>query len=165
MSRNLNKIKKPGFKTPENYFEGVEDAVLSQIKLKSIEKPGFKLPEDYFDTLDEAVMAKVSKKNDTKVIHLFSRRNLIYASSIAATILLLFNLSIFERNRVTTFDSLDTATVESYILNEDIGSYEIASFIDDEEISEENFIEHSFSDENIESYILNNIDVEDFFSE
>ncbi|MBU3821730.1 hypothetical protein KO566_06630 [Flavobacteriaceae bacterium XHP0103] len=165
MNRNLNKIKGSGFKTPKNYFEEVEDSVLNQIKLSSIENTGFKTPKGYLDTLEDTVMAKVSENKDTKVIHLFSRKNLLYASSIAATILLLFNLSIFESNRTASFDTLDTATVENYIMNEYVSSYDMASLLTDEDIVEEDFIEHSFSEENIENYILNNIDIEYYFSE
>lgn len=165
MERNLNNIKGSGFKVPENYFQGLEDSVLNQIKLKSTETPGFTMPKGYLDTIEDNVLAKVSENKDTKVINLFSRRNLLYVSSIAASILLLFNLSIFESNRATSFDALDTATVENYIMNEYINSYDMASLLTDEDIVEENFIEHSFSEENIENYILNNIDIEYYFSE
>src|SRR5690606_3425873 len=103
MDRNLKNIKASGFKTPENYFEGVEDSVLNQIHLKSIEGSGFKIPEGYLDTIDNTIIAKVYKNNDTKVINLFSMYNLLYLSSVAAAILLLFNLSIFESKRVASF--------------------------------------------------------------
>jgi len=165
MNRNLNKIKGSGFKAPENYFQGLEDSVLNKIKLKDIETPGFTMPKGYLDTLEDNVLAKVSENKDTKVINLFSRRNLLYVSSIAASILLLFNLSVFESNRTASFDTLDTATVENYIMNEYINSYDMASLLTDEDIVEEDFIEHSFSDENVENYILNNIDIEYYFSE
>ena len=165
MNRNLNKIKGSGFKAPENYFQGLEDSVLNKIKLKDIETPGFTMPKGYLDTLEDNVLAKVSENKDTKVINLYSRRNLLYVSSIAASILLLFNLSVFESNRTASFDTLDTATVENYIMNEYINSYDMASLLTDEDIVEEDFIEHSFSDENVENYILNNIDIEYYFSE
>lgn len=165
MDRNLKNIKASGFKTPENYFEGVEDSVLNQIHLKSIEGSGFKMPEGYLDTLDDTIIAKVSKNNDTKVINLFSRKNLLYMSSVAAAILLLFNLSIFESKRVASFDTLDTATLENYILSEYIDSYEISSLMNNEEINEEAFIDYNFSDEHMEDYILNNIDIEGLFLE
>lgn len=165
MDRNLKNIKASGFKTPENYFEGVEDSVLNQIHLKSIEGSGFKIPEGYLDTLDDTIIAKVSKNNDSKVINLFSRKNLLYMSSVAAAILLLFNLSIFESKRVASFDTLDTATLENYILSEYIDSYEISSLMNNEEINEEAFIDYNFSDEHMEDYILNNIDIEGLFLE
>ena len=165
MDRNLKNIKASGFKTPDNYFEGVEDSVLNQIHLKSVEGSGFKMPEGYLDTLDDTVIAKVSKNRDTKVINLFSRRNLLYMSSVAAAVLLLFNLSIFESKRVASFDTLDTATLENYILSEYIDSYEISSLMNNEEINEEAFIDYDFSDEHMEDYILNNIDIEGLFLE
>src|SRR5690606_4754861 len=165
MDRNLKNIKASGFKTPENYFEGVEDSVLNQIHLKSIEGSGFKIPEGYLDTLDDTIIAKASKNNDSKVINLFSRKNLLCMSSVAAAVLLLFNLSIFESKRVASFDTLDTATLENYILSEYIDSYEISSLMNNEEINEEAFIDYDFSDEHMEDYILNNIDIEGLFLE
>ncbi|WP_100612633.1 hypothetical protein [Confluentibacter lentus] len=164
MSDTLKNIKNTGFKIPDNYFEGIEDTVLSQMKLKSIDGSGFKVPNGYFESLEDTVISKISKNENTKVINLFTRRNLLYVSSIAATILLLFNLSVFNKKSVS-FETLETASVENYIMNEYIDSYDMASLLTNEDIVEENFIEHNFSEENMENYILNNIDIEDYFSE
>lgn len=165
MSDKLKNIKEAGFKVPDNYFDGIEDSVLSQIKLKSIGGPGFKVPDGYFDTLEDTVLNKVSKDEKTKVINLFTRRNLLYVSSIAATILLLFNLNLFNKKSIS-FDTLETATVESYIMNEYINSFDMASlFTEDDDIVVDNFIELNFSEENMEDYILNHVDMEYFFLE
>ena len=164
MSDTLKNIKNTGFKIPDNYFEGVEDTVLSQIRLKSIEGSGFKVPNGYFESLEDTVISKISKNENTKVINLFTKRNLLYVSSIAATILLLLNISLFNKKSVS-FETLETASVEQYIMNEYIDSYDMASLLTDEDIIEENFIQHNFSEENMENYILNNIDIEDYFSE
>ena len=110
------------------------------------------------ETLEYKILDKVSEKENIKVISLFNRKNFVYASSIAAAILLLFNLSIFERN--ITFDSLDIETAENYIINEGVDSYEIANLLTLEELTEENFIDYNFNEENIESYIVNHIDIE-----
>src|SRR5690606_20715701 len=135
---------------------------LSEMKLKNIGSSGFKLPEGYLESIDEKIFNRVSKKNEPKVINLFTKRHLIYVSSIAAAILLLFNLSLFE-NKGITFDSLETANIESYIMNAGIDSYEIGSLLSNDEIIEENFVKHNFSDENIENYILNNVDVLNYY--
>ena len=88
MSKNLNNIKKTGFKTPEGYFDNFENQILDKIKkdesLKSIVNPGFNVPDGYFINLEEAVFNKLHTTDNTKVVSLFSRRNLIYLSGVAA---------------------------------------------------------------------------------
>jgi uncharacterized membrane protein YvbJ len=163
MERKLHNIKKTGFKIPDGYFEGLEDSILSQAKLSNITNAGFKIPNGYLDSLEDKIINTVSKNDDVKVIKLFSKRNIIYASSIAATILLLFNLSVFKQN--PTYDSLEMATIENYILNEDIDMDQIASLLTQEELTEENFIDTNYSEENMETYILNHVDIEDYISE
>ncbi|MDO5977734.1 hypothetical protein [Flavivirga spongiicola] len=160
----LHNIEETGFKVPDDYFNALEDVILSDIKLKKMSSnSGFKLPEDYFNTLENAIIDKVSTKTSTKVIPLFRKRTLIYISGIAATVLLLFNLSIFENK--PTFNSLDFETVENYIMNENIGSYEIAALLSEEDLLEENFIDYQVEEETVEIYILDNIDVEDIIIE
>jgi len=51
---NLNNTKQSGFKTPNNYFNTIEDQIMSQISLEKIDKnSGFKVPDNYFDTIEE----------------------------------------------------------------------------------------------------------------
>ncbi len=160
----LHNIKKTGFKAPEDYFNTLEDAILSDIKLKKTSSDsGFKLPENYFDTLEDKIIDKVSTKAPTKVVPLFRKRTIIYISSAAAAVLLLFNLSIFENK--PSFDSLDFETVENYIMSENIGSYEIATLLSEEDLLEENFIEYKVEEETVKTYILDNLDVEDIIIE
>lgn len=165
MKKNrIHNINKTGFKTPKDYFNNLEDVILSEIKLhETFTESGFTAPKDYFDTLEERIINKVSKKETTKVIPLFSKRNIVYISSIAAAILLLFNLNIF--NNEITIDNIDTQTVENYILDENIGTYEIASVLTDDYLLEESFIEFKVDDDAIETYILNDLDIENLIIE
>ena len=157
----LHNIKETGFKTPPKYFESLEDQIMSQIKLTEVEESGFKMPINYLDSIEDRVINTITKKDPTKVISLFSKQYIIYISGIAATILLLLNLSIFDKN---VWD-LEAETVENYMINEAISSYEIASLLEEEDLIEENFINHNFSDENIENYVLDNIDIEELILE
>ena len=160
----IHNIKETGFKVPKDYFNNLEDIILSDIKLKeTLGDSGFKAPEDYFNTLERKILDKVSEKDKSKVIPLFSKKNLIYISSIAAAVLLLFNLSIFEKD--LTWDDLDINTVENYIINENIGTYEIASLLINEELKEEDFINYSLNDEHLETYLMDNLDIEDLIIE
>ena len=157
----LHNIKETGYKTPKGYFESLEDQIISQIKLSEFDTTGFKIPEGYLDSFESRVINSLSEKETIKVISLFSKRTIIYASSIAAAILLLLNLSIFEND---SWD-LEAQTVENYIIDEAISSYEIASLLEDEDLIEENFVNYNFSAENIENYVLDNADIEELILE
>ena len=161
MKKNkLHNIKETGFKVPKDYFNNLEDIVLSHNKLKKLSShSGFKTPDSYFDTLEDAILSQVSEKENSKVISIFSRSNLIYTSGIAAAVLLLFNLSLFEKK--TGWEGIEAETVEDFIINENIGSYEIAALLIDEELNEDTFTDVELSDEAIETYILENATVED----
>ncbi|XCF05679.1 hypothetical protein ABI125_13250 [Tamlana crocina] len=161
----LHNIKNTGFKAPDNYFDTLEDRLFTEAKLKAnVGGPGFVMPEGYLDGLENTILNKVPKTEEPKVISIFSKRTLVYVSSIAAAILLLFNLSILE-TKPTTFDSLDTETVENYILEEDIGSYEINASLTADDFYVDNFSEETIDDESFEDYILNDVNLEDIMLE
>lgn len=158
---NLN--KQTGFKTPDNYFESLEDKILSQAKLQEkVSDSGFAIPDDYFKTIENCVLDAVSEEKDTKVVSLFSRKNIIYISSIAAAVLIMFG--IFSRTTTPTFEGLDETLVENYILEQDYETYEIASLLSEEDLTNE-LININYSEENLEDFIFNNSEVEDFITQ
>ena len=162
-TNKIHNITNSGLKAPKDYFDNLEDRLMSEIKLnETASVSGFKAPDGYFDTLESRILNKVSEKETTKVIPLFNRKNILYISSIAAAVLLLFNLSIFEKE--TNWDSLDIETVENYILDENVGSYEIASLLAVDDISEDDFDSLEFTDEAMEGYFLENTSVEDLMT-
>lgn len=161
----IENINDTGFRVPENYLRDFEAHLLSEVKLKdTIPNNGFKVPDTYFDTLEERIISRVSKTERPKVIPLFSKKSILYASTIAAAILLLFNISFFEKEHIT-FDSLDLETAENYIIDENISSYEIASLLSEDDFLEDNFVQQNFNEEIIETYILNNLDIDDLIVE
>lgn len=162
MSKELN-IKNTGFETPKNYFDSVEDAVFSSLqseKLKnSTSDPGYSIPEGYFDSLEDKVLSKIDKP-ETKVISLNTRKLLYTATSIAAILVLYFTL--FNKTEPNTLDFLDTEVVEAYILEQEIDSYELASLLTDEDIDTINgdIFKEEFNTDQLEEYILENIELE-----
>lgn len=162
---NIHNINETGFKIPKDYFDNLEDAILSEIKLKELSNDsGFKTPKDYFETLEDRIIEKTPIERTPKVISLFTKRNLVYISGVAAAVLLLFNISLF--NNTPTWASLDTEMVEDYMINGDLlDSYEIASLLTTEELNDANFIETNFNENNIETYLINHLDVEDLYVE
>jgi len=160
-------IKSTGYKTPDNYFESFDEKILSKLNIENsldaIKDTGFKVPKDYFKSLDTAILDKSLNEKESKVVQLFSKKNLIYISSIAAAILLLFGLSILESK--PTFDNLEIETVEDYFINEPISSYEMASLLTDEQLEKELIIDYSFNQDSLEDYLLKNAEIEDLIIE
>lgn len=160
-NKNLNNIKSPGFKLPDGYFKSFDQKVLEKLYKKSSSKnleSGFKIPKNYFTTVENTIINKVTEQDHVKVISIFNKRNIIYITSIAAAVLLLFNLSIFEK--APSFDNLDVETVENYLLDESISSYEIAAILSDDELNNNVSIDYKFEDESIEAYLLEHADIE-----
>lgn len=140
-----------GLKVPENYFEDMEASILSQVKLNdNVKSPGFTAPETYFDTLEDKILNKIPTKKESRIIALFNKKTILYASSIAAAIALFFSLYTSEES--ITFDSLDTEIVDNYILNETEFT-ELASLFVEAELNETSFIDYNLSDDTLDSYL------------
>jgi len=159
--KHLHNIKDTGFKMPKGYFDTLEDKVINKMNFKSkIYQSGFKAPDDYFDSLEDTILNKINEDRKPKVISLFSKKTVLYTSSIAAAVLLMFSLSIF--NKKPTFDDLNNQTVENYVF-ETIYSYEIASLLDEDALTKEILIDIELDEATVEDYILDNLDVEDLY--
>ena len=156
----LHNIKSSGFKTPENYFDSIEDKFFERLKveesIKGLNDSGFTAPEGYFDTLEDKILSKLE---DKPVVKLNSRKTLYYITGIAASLLLLF--AIFLNNNDTT-QELSAEMVETYFENSDLDSYELAELLVNADILEEDFtiVETEYKEENLESYLLENTDIE-----
>lgn len=88
-------IETSGLNTPSDYFEGLEDVILSKAKLnEKVSDSGFKVPENYFETIENTIIKTTIAKQEPKVISLFNRKTLLYVSSIAAAVVLFFSLPI-----------------------------------------------------------------------
>lgn len=164
--KNLKDIQESGFKVPKDYFQDFDASIMQHIKLKEkVDDAGFSIPEGYFENVEEQILQKVTSKESGKVIPLFNKRNVIYISSIAAAILLLFNVSLFNNNSVSDYSSLAFETVEDYILDEEIASDEIASLFEDSDFTEDSFHAVSILDEDIENYVNDNLEINDLYIE
>lgn len=155
---NEKKKYQTGFKVPEDYFNSLEDKlfnITSENKLPNT--PGFKVPDNYFESLEDTILSKVTFE-DPKVISIFKRRNLWYASGIAAAIALLL---VFTWNSNTINpNTIEFAEIETYINNDnlDLEMQDIAQVLNDEDLEDLSLETLSISEENIEDYLLDNID-------
>lgn len=167
MTKNLNNINKTGFKAPKDYFDSLENQIFDSIKiddaLKGIDKTGFKMPDGYLNTVEDVIFSKLPTKDNQKVVSLFSRQNLLYLSGIAAAVLLFF--SIFLNTTETTIETIDLELVENYIIYENIGSFEIAALLSEDDLTEDLFFQNTIIDDDFENYILENATIEDLLIE
>jgi hypothetical protein len=169
MQKDLNNIKNTGFKVPKDYFNTLEDTILNKIKvnsaLKGVDNPGFEMPDGYLNTLEDNFFNTLPKEENPKVISLFSKRNLIYISGVAAAIVIM--LGFFWNNANTSALDLDYEMVEAYIINQDISSYEIASLLTEEELLNINsdILDETFNDQDMEDYLLENVNFQDLIEQ
>lgn len=163
-NNNLHHIKSSGFKTPDNYFESFDEKLLNKLHsknhLESITDSGFNVPNDYFKTLDNSIINKIKTENETKVISLFSWKKLAYASTIAASLALMFT-TVFNSSKKLTFDTLKTASIENYLIEEDFTTAELSALLTDDELYSENFANTNIPESALEDYLLNNTNIED----
>ncbi|NND63479.1 MAG: hypothetical protein HKN48_09835 [Flavobacteriaceae bacterium] len=149
---------KHGFKTPEDYFENLEERLFTNLNSEQLpEKSGFGVPQGYFDTLEEKVMEKVKLEAQPKVVSIFRRKTFIYAASIAACAALVFTL--YTPSTITG-DDIQLSEIEEYIESDqlDLDTYDIAQLLTDDDIEGLTLDEELFSEETLETYLLENID-------
>ncbi len=158
----LHNIKSAGFKIPDHYFESFEDKLIDRLNenesIEGIETSGYTIPKDYFDTLEDTIISKLNTE-DKPVINLQSRNTFYYIAGIAASLILLFAIFI---NTETPEESLSVEMVETYLENRDLNSYELAQLLFDTDLLEDDFTITTtpYEEDNLESYLLDNSDIE-----
>ena len=89
----MGKISKnDGFKTPEGYFEGLTDRILSKMEDESADLPksdGFQVPDGYFDSVNKEILSKLERP-EPKVVKLYPYKKLLYTAASIAAVLLIF---------------------------------------------------------------------------
>lgn len=168
---NSNKIpnnaKKP-FKVPDNYFQELDAEIFAKINFEKSapvsKNSGFVVPDNYFENLDAQIISAAKSQKSTKVISLFNWKNVAMISGIAATLALMISL-VFVKGKPLDFDDLETASIERYISEEDINTYEMAQFL------ELNFLElyevtgSDLSESALEDYLLENATLNDLYQD
>jgi hypothetical protein len=157
----LNNITETGFKTPDYYFDSLEENLMQRLQetkfISDVEEPGFTVPEGYFKSIDGEIFNKLEKE-ETPVISLSSKKPLYYIAGIAASIVLI--LAIFINKPFE--DEISIEMVETYLEDRDLSSYELAELLSDSDLLEDDFIitETSFKEDNLESYLLENSEID-----
>ena len=145
-TNNIHKNHKKitGFKVPKNYFENFDDALLKLLPegkntnniLSQQIGTGLKTPDTYFNTLEDTLFHKIEKEQKTtKVISLFTRKNILSFAGIAAMIAIIISITLPKENKTPIdFDSIAIAEIQEYLDEENIELLEtdIATLIEDD---------------------------------
>ena len=146
-----------GFKVPKDYFETFEDSLFSKLEdSNSKNKTGFSVPDNYFENVEDAILNKIEAEDSIPVISLFNKKTLLFVASIAACIVLVF--SIFKNNDVSVND-IATTEIENYLeTNQTISETELLSLLDNEDINQLIKETNTIANQQIEDYLLDNLD-------
>jgi hypothetical protein len=161
-TNKLHNIKSTGFKTPDDYFDTFEDHLFQRLEEKEsiagIETSGYTVPKDYFNSIEENVLSKI-KSEDKPVISLKSRNTVYYITGIAASLLVLVALFL---NNEKTEDLITAEMAQVYFEERSINSYDLLELLSESDLSEEDFniIDTPYEEDNLETYLLENSDIE-----
>ncbi|MBJ7881815.1 hypothetical protein [Gelidibacter salicanalis] len=164
----LHNITEPGFKTPNAYFDNFDGRLLKKLavqqEMSEMDGPGYKVPEHYFANFDAKLAQRLKEIEQPKVRSFVSWRNVAYMSGVAAVLVLM--LTVFMKSEDTlSINQVETASIENYLNNENLNIYDIASFLTAEDITVDDFVANTFTDESLETYLLNNASIEDLINE
>lgn len=163
----LHNINTTGFKIPSEYMESLDERILAKLSaqdnLSSVRAPGFKVPENYFENFDARLSQQLSKEQHPKVRMLWTRRNFMMASGIAAS-LMIFLTVLLNTEKQTSFQNLETASIERYLNDENLSSYDILSVLNMDDLQMDDFVSNTIPVESLESYLLDNATIEDIIN-
>lgn len=158
MEQEENIPKQHGFNTPDGYLDGLEERLSNLSALESLPKePGFQVPEGYFESLEDRILKQIEPT--TKVRTLWYQRSYVRASMAAAAILLLA-LFVIEPGGTDSLELPETAEVAAYLDSEavDLNADELLGYLEEDELDglfeDETLVEL----DELESYILENLD-------
>lgn len=119
---------------------------------------GFNVPENYFENFSESVMSRIHEK-DTKVISI--KRHYKWWSAAAA--ILIVSLGLFSAYRISeNRKAADQNMLENYIADyANVSNEELIDLLDETDIQEMN-INSSISDVDIEDFLTQNSNLEQY---
>ena len=164
---NLRHIRTTGFKTPKAYFETFDDKVMRSLVIRTdlakTHENAFKVPEHYFKEFDGRVLSALKSSDEPKIIELKLRSSFYYIAGIAASLIIL--IAIFTQQNST--DELSVDMVENYLVQQDLTSYELAELLSDIDVLSDDFtvVETNYSEEQLETYLLDNANIENIIEQ
>ncbi|WP_443939944.1 hypothetical protein [Pedobacter sp. MW01-1-1] len=155
-----------GFEVPENYFENLSERIETVVALAAV-KPenSFTVPENYFNTLESRInerIAAVETKKEAKIIPLWRRSLVKYASAACVLLLSTFGFYYYENN-FSSEAQIRSAEMANEQMLYDIDESTIIEHLEAQPSSTVQKI--SASDTEMENYILSNYSSNDLTQE
>lgn len=176
---NLPYHQNSGFKVPDDFFAEFEQEMMEMVdasvavetpELDKIKEAGFKVPDGYFANFEENFINKNLKK-PRRVIPLFSRKNLLYAASVAAIFIGITSTLYLHRQPEASWDNVELSALEDYLSESyDDGLIELSnsgaasSFFENSYVVDENDFEEVNPDAALD-YLNENMDDPDYIFE
>ncbi|MFI2742858.1 hypothetical protein ACG2LH_08970 [Zhouia sp. PK063] len=154
---NLDNLhNKSGFKIPKDYFQSLEEGLLTKLSEEKLpKKSGFKTPNGYFKQLENRILKQTTHK--PKVIALYKKA--WYAVAATAAIIIAF---LGYQNYTISKSSTDIASTEiMQYVNEgyiNIDSDDIMALFDTQDLQNVNLTSNNLKDSDIIDYLNDNID-------
>jgi hypothetical protein len=157
-----------GFKVPENYFQDFEAQMMRKVTAgDSLDnsykgQPGFGVPQDYFKELEKNLVDKLElSSSPVKVVPLWRKKKLYYATAVAAVFLAIISTVLF--NPVLPEYSIETvelSALEEYIDRGyiDLNFNEISAYLSEEGYAADNFNTSGLTDEEMLDYLTENVE-------
>lgn len=150
------------FYVPDNYFDSIEETVLSSVVEDQL--PGglsYNVPSDYFNSVEKSILDKLElKEQKVKVISLKNRLLKIIPTAAAACIILFVGFNYINISNSNGIESITNDEIELWI-NENFNEYSSTHSIEfvDTDFTEGDIMveDSSLNDDDILDY-LNSID-------
>lgn len=160
-TNKLHTIKNTGFKVPENYFASLENRLSRKVKLQeTTPQSGYKVPDTYFNSLEDKIINTLHTEKETKVIKLITWPKALTTTAVAASLVLMMHLYLNKPTPIT-INNIETASIENYMIEEDLEINEFAALFSNEDLVNIQLINDGYSTKNLENYLLDNLDYED----
>ena len=131
MSAEDNRYR--GFKVPEDYFEGLDDRILS--RLSDNRRGGFKVPDGYFERF-EVKSETVAQRHRVLPLNLKPKARIALVAA-AASILLILGVNLTQKEQTDPeWNTLSQSEMSFWIENEldVVSAYDIAEVYNDVEL-------------------------------
>jgi hypothetical protein len=158
------------FEVPQNYFEDLTERIQTKIALSELPKAeqAFAVPENYFDTLQSRIADRIAAsepKKETKVIPLWRRNIVKYASAACFLLMASFGVYFYQNGSTTAVQQTQSAEAINEQLLYDIDESTIIDHLEAQNTTSSNIKTASASDTEMENYILSNFSSSDLSQE
>ncbi|HBI39646.1 MAG TPA: hypothetical protein DDY16_01680 [Tenacibaculum sp.] len=158
---NKSTKKKNGFVAPENYFNDFNVKILNQENVSLPKQTPFKTPDAYFESLDEMLFKKIKDDQASmkKVIPLYKRLIKLLPKTAAVALLIIVGYMHTKTKSSIDFDTISTSEIENWYEDGyiDTSEDELIVAFDETDINFENEAFNSIilDYEDIEGYLDN----------